>query len=158
MGRRWTITEFVVPMVVMAVLASCGEDGGDRPTFTGDDLTRGIRLDVRDSTDAVGSAVLFSIEQLPGDARARERTSERLEQEAIAVHDPAGEYAVVIAYRSGGFCGVIPDVNVTGDEDNLNVEITTFDSGDCDAVEYSAAVGLELASNYHDAKVTASRG
>jgi hypothetical protein len=82
-----------------------------------------------------------------------------LEEQGVAVMQPGeGGYDAVVMYRAGPYCGLLPSVAVTGDQVELAVAITTRERGDCDAMEYDEALGLNLRPGFDLAVINARQG
>ncbi len=126
------------------IALGCGPD-----TFGADELLEGVEVEVDDTTDAIESATVF----LPPDEPVYNelRFSGR-----IAILQPGVDgFDAVVAYLTGPYCGVLPDVSVTGDPELLTVAIRTHDGGNCDAMEYVEAIGLQVTGEYADATIEA---
>ena len=147
-----------VTVVGVVLLASgCGADNSsDGQRYSADELRNGVDVLVNDVAGAVDSAIVF----LPDDLPSYVSLHPQLDQERIAVlHPGEGGFDSVIVYRTGPFCGFLPDVSVSGDQAVLTVEIRTRgDDDDCAAMEYDEALGLELAAEFHAADVEATQG
>lgn len=129
------------------IALGCGPD-----TFGADELLDGVVAEVVEvdgATGAVESATVF----LPPDEPVYNelRFSGR-----IAILQPGVDgFDVVVAYLTGPYCGVLPDVSVTGDPELLTVAIRTHDGGNCEAMEYVEAIGLQVTAEYADATIEA---
>lgn len=147
-------------LAVAAVLASvsivaCGGDDAD-VGYSLDDFGDGVLLEIDDDAGAVASATVFLPDELPSYATI----GQRLDQERVVVLQPGeGGYDAVVLHRTGPFCGVPPDVFVTGDQLRLRVEIAIVTAGagegECAAMEYDEAIGFDLVSEFEDATVEA---
>ena len=127
---------------------------GPSERYSVDELLRGVDAQIEDGANAIESAKIF----LPDDLPSYLSFHPALEEYGVAVMQPGeGGYDVVVIYRSGPYCGLLPQVAVTGDAARLEVAITTRDGGDCDAMEYDAAVGLNLRADFNRAAINASQ-
>ena len=147
-----------VTVVGVVLLASgCGADNSSNgQRYSADELRNGVDVAVNDVAGAVDSATVF----LPDDLPSYVSLHPQLDQERIAVLRP-GEagFDSVILYRTGPFCGFLPEVTVSGDQAVLTVEIRTRgDDDECDDMEYDEAVGLQLAADFHAADIEATQG
>jgi hypothetical protein len=106
-----------------------------------DDLRRGAEVDVDDPDDAVATATVF----LPDELRSYEASQDELASQGVAVVQP-GEvgHDVVILYRAGPYCGVLPSVAARVDGQVLHVTVQSRRGGSCDDTEYDEAIGLRL--------------
>lgn len=140
---------------VMALASGCGADNSSgEQRYSADELSSGVDVSVNDVAGAVDSATVF----LPDDLPSYVSLHPQLDQERIAVLRPGeGGFDLVVVYRTGPFCGVLPEVSVSGDDAALTVEIRTRgDHDECDAMEYDEALGLELAAEFDGADIEAT--
>lgn len=147
-----------VTVVGVVLLASgcSADDSSDEQRYSADELSNGVAVSVNDGAGAVDSATVF----LPDDLPSYVSLHPQLDQERIAVLRPGeGGFDSVVVYRTGPFCGVLPEVSVSGDEVALTVEIRTRgDHDECDDMEYDEALGLELAAEFDGADIEATMG
>ncbi len=143
----------------VATFAACGSDDASGPTGAADatygfaELTSGVPVDVDDPSGAVDSAMVLLANGLPSILSLHPQ----LEESGVAVMNPGERgYDVVVVYRTGPFCGLLPAVSIHGDVDQLSVEVISTPGDDCDDAEYDGAVGFDLADEFEQADVTAT--
>ena len=111
------------------LLLANGCDGAaevDRQRYSVDDLRDGVAVSVDDAAGAVDSATVFLPDVLPSYLSLHPQ----IDQQRVAVQHPGeGGFDAVVVYRTGPFCGVLPNVAVSGDEAVLTVEIATLGDG-----------------------------
>lgn len=138
-------------------LVGCGgqSSSSNRATYSFDDLARGVDMSVRD--EAADGAAVAEAQALLGESIAVGSASRSaLDREGVIVL-PGDRYGfdVVVVYRTGPFCGLLPQVVVSGTVTALTVAVTSFDVGECEAIRYDEAVGLTLTAGYEHASVGA---
>jgi hypothetical protein len=146
------VTRTAVLVSALLAVSGCASDV-DEPRYGADQLRLGVAIAVDDDAQAVDTAVVLLPDELP----AYLSYHPVLDEQGIAVMQPGqGGYDAVVMYRTGPFCGLLPDVAVTGDENLLDVEITTNGhDGPCDAMEYDEAIGLTLLPGFENATISA---
>lgn len=135
----------------MMALLACGPAEPAGPSYhRGSEWLEGVNIVTTGRTEAVDSATVLFADDLPGYASI----GPELKEDGVAVVQPGrGAFDTIVFYRTGGFCGFIPDVSITGDTEEFLVEITTPIGDDCPAMEYDAAVGLEFSPSFERATV-----
>ncbi len=145
---RAAVSALAVAAGVLAV-AGCGSDA----RYSIDQLEQGVAVDIAGTSDAIDAAVVLLPDGLPSYVALQSD----LEALGVAVVQPgeAGFDAIVI-YRTGPYCGLLPAVAARGDETRLTIEVDSRASGDCDAMEYDEAIGLDLAPEFERATIDAT--
>lgn len=107
------------------------------------ELREGIDHSVDDPEDLVESATLIAFNELPGSTQI----SHRIGDGGSIVLDPGLRgYEVIVAYRTGPYCAVVPSVAVHGTEDAIVVEVASHQRGGCDDMQYDEAIGFNFAT------------
>jgi hypothetical protein len=95
-------------LMTTALLGSCG-DGASRPRYSADALSDGVTIEVDDPDNLIQSAVVL----LPTDLTANSDLDSSLAGQGVAIVQPGPMgYDAVIVYRTGPYCGLLPDVHV----------------------------------------------
>lgn len=143
-------TSRIAKFVVCCSLAfvGCGET-----RYSTDDLQPGVAVTIDGNVEAIDSATVFLPDDLPGYISIHPQ----LEDEGIAVLNlEDGRFDAVVVYRTGPYCGLLPTVSVDGDATALTIDVESRQSGDCDALQYDEAIGLDLAPQYEQATIDAN--
>ena len=94
-----------------------------------------------DPDDVVMAATVFLPDELP----SYEASQVELASQGVTVVQPGeGGHDVVVIYRAGPFCGVLPSVAARVEGQVLHVTVQSKRDGRCDDMEYDEAVGLRL--------------
>ena len=135
----------------MMVVLACGSAEPSGPKrYSGSEWSEGVDIEIRGRTEAADSATVLFPDGLPSYLS----NLPKLKEDGVAVIQPGeGGFDAIVLYRSGGFCGFMPDVSVSGDARELLVEIMSTSGDNCDALEYDAAIGLELSPSFQQAIV-----
>ncbi len=107
------------------------------------ELRRGIDLRVDDPEHLVESVTLIDFYELPGS----NQISQRIGDGGSIVLDPGLQgYEVIVAYRTGPHCAVVPSVAVHSSDDAIVVEVVSHERGECESMQYDEAIGLDFAT------------
>lgn len=137
---------------VLVVAVSCGDDTSE-PRYSATALADGVEVAVDDPDGLIDSATVFLPEELPSYLSLHPQLNEN----GIAVLQPGeGGYDVVVVYRTGPYCGLLPEVSANGDGTQIAVDVRTRSTGDCDAMEYDEAVGFQIAGGHESDPVRAN--
>lgn len=136
---------------VLVVAASCDDD---TPRYSATALADGVEVAVDDPDGVIDSATVFLPDELPSYLSLHPQ----LDENGIAVLQPGeGGFDVVVVYRTGPFCGLLPEVSASGDGSHIAIDVRTRSTGDCDSVEHDEAVGLQIAVGHESDPVQADR-
>lgn len=148
--RAW-IGLLAMALVVVACTGSEEEPAAvvtpaDAERFSGADFEAGVPVAVDDPSAVVREAIVFH----PPDDRFVD-LHPRLEAGDAVVITDAAEFDVIILYRTGPFCGLLPDVDVVDGGDQIDIRIRPVDDGeDCESDEFDEAIGLLLEPDQRD--------
>jgi hypothetical protein len=158
--RQSALVRVLVLLVATTLLGgSCGDCGIDcdasERRYSATDLERGVAVDVDDGDDLIDSATVF----LPDDLPSYLSVHPTLAENGVAVLQPGeGGYDVVVVYRTGPYCGLLPKVSVNGAGTQIRIHIRSRSSGDCDDMQYDEAVGFQVVTGHETDHVVASVG
>lgn len=153
MRSRPTPTLYGLLVAGLVVLSGCGSNDSDgtEERYSATDLQRGVTVSVEDPLGAVVSATVL----LPDDLPSYLSLHPELAAQNVVVTNPGeGGYDVLVVYRTGPYCGLLPAVSIDGDTEELTVDVRSRSEGDCDAVEYDEAIGLDLSAEFEQAEVS----
>jgi hypothetical protein len=140
----WTVLRLWWIGVVLAVVASCGDETRG-PRYSAIDLRRGVEVEVDDPDGLIDSATVF----LPNDLPSFMSLQSQLDKEGVAVLQPGeGGYDVVVVYIAGPYCGLLPEVWVGGVGTQIRTLVRSRTSGTCDDMQYVEAVGLQIVAGH----------
>lgn len=137
-------------LLLVLVAVACGDDGpslveqGGLRRYSVVELDAGVPVEVDDPSGVVTGAEVFLPEGLPGYVALHPR----LDRGEVVVLDDEGGYDRVIVYRTGPYCGLLPEIVVRDTDERIEIDIRSVQAGDCEATEYDEAVGLSLAIDY----------
>lgn len=149
---------FTRPLSALLIAASTAvggcsseETSANEVRYSATDLEQGVSVGVDDPAGAVDSASVFLPDSLPSYSTLQPE----LASQGVVVMDPGeGGYDVVVVYRAGPFCGLLPTVSISGDTEQLMVGITSLAEGVCETMEYDEAIGLDLSEAFQQAEVS----
>jgi hypothetical protein len=119
------------------------------------DLSEGIDLRVDDAEHLVESATLIAFYELA----ENKQISQQIGAGGPIVIDPGLEgYDVIVAYRTGPYCAIPPSVAVLSTDGTIVVEVVSHNRGNCDAMEYDEAIGLDFNAARGDRPVEIQHG
>jgi hypothetical protein len=122
---------------VVLVLVGCTR------AYTIDQLRKGVEVTVDDPEGLVANAWLFPLDAFP-DARAVGAEIDRSSTGSVVL-DPDDGFDVVVAYRAGPYCGLLPAVSTFSDDaDFIVVEVESRRGGDCTDLLYDEAIGIDF--------------
>jgi hypothetical protein len=135
------------------VAASCGDDRGE-PRHSATALADGVEVAVDDPDRLIDSATVFLPDELPSYLSLHPE----LDETGIAVLQPGegGFDVVVVVYRTGPYCGLLPEVSVNGDGSRMQIDVRSRSSTDCDAMQYDEAVGFQVVAGHENDRVRAN--
>lgn len=134
--------------------AACANTPFGPRTYSQAELVEGEIITAGGSRAAVVSTTMF----LATGATWHTAAHDQLERSGVAVVDaPASAgFDAVVLYRDGPYCGLLPRVEVHGDQTALEVLVLPRRrSWNFDDMEYDAAIGLDLHGPYEQADITA---
>lgn len=106
------------------------------------ELREGIDHSVDDPEDLVESATLIAFNELPGSTQI----SHRIGDGGSIVLDPGLRgYEVIVAYRTGPYCAIVPSVAVHSN-DAIVVQVVSHERAVCEDMEYAEAIGFNFAT------------
>jgi hypothetical protein len=144
----------VAVLITTALMVSCGDETSD-PRYSADALADGVTVEVDDPDNLVQSATVFLADELTTDTEI----SSRLADGDVVVLQPGPiAYDAVVVYRTGPYCGLLPDVEAHDGERGIEIDVRSRTEGDCDAMEYDEALGLNFVAAHADDEVTARHG
>jgi hypothetical protein len=121
--------------------------------YSATQLLEGVEVAIEDPDGIVASMTVF----LPDDLPSYGSMTPELERVGIAVLDPGeGGYDVVVLYRTGPYCGLLPKVEVH-DGSEIGILIKPRTEGDCDTMEYDEALGVDLAPEHEGRPLVATQ-
>ncbi len=136
----------------VAVVSACGSSSRQ---YSVDELARGVAIAANDPNDVVEDARVF----IPPDQDEYAALSPQLLRQGAAVLrnvDSEPGYDVVVVYRTGPFCGLLPTVDVGLSYNVVNITVESVSRGACDAMEYDEALAIRLTAKYRDSEVSAT--
>lgn len=152
------LANFASLLAVLSAVASCATP---RTQYSADDLAAGVEAAVVDPDGAVEEAWVF----LAPDTEQFRDQQPTLMDGRVAIlrdvpvpgtEDPQRTFDTVLVYRTGPYCGHLPDVAVSVADGELHVAIASIDTGACDAMEYDEALGLRLSQQARGMEVVAT--
>ncbi len=137
---------------VLVVAMSCGDDTSE-PRYSATALADGVDVAVDDPDGLIDSATVFLPDELPSYLSLHPQ----LNANRIAVVQPGeGGYDVVVVYRTGPYCGLLPEVSANRDGPQIAVDLRSRSTGLCDAMEYDEAVGFQMARGHESDPIRAN--
>jgi hypothetical protein len=141
-----------VAFAVALAVAGCSDDASG-PRYSADALDAGVAVEVDDPGDVIDSAVVF----LPDTLTSYESMHAQLARLGVAILQPGEDgHDAIVLYRTGPYCGLLPAVSAGGGDGRIEIDVRSRSSGDCDAMEYDEAIGLQLAEGHESDVVEAN--
>jgi hypothetical protein len=126
--------------VISLALGACGTS----EIYSREEFQLGVEREPQDSLDIVERMVVFH----PLPSELPPSVLEALNQGKIVLtHDTSRDLDLTVIYRSGPYCGLPPDVDVSYNG-ALIVAVTSHVKGDCQDIIFTEAVGFVFAGNY----------
>jgi hypothetical protein len=120
------------------------------PTYDAAAMSEGVELEVPGDGQVVTRAVAFHPAEVPEFEVPAEHDAALGRDEAVVLRPGLRDHDVTVVYRTGPYCGLLPALEVRPSEPPTVVvapgnESVAAADRDCESMEFTEAVGLELA-------------
>ncbi|NED94004.1 hypothetical protein G1H11_01590 [Phytoactinopolyspora alkaliphila] len=122
-------------------------DDSHTPGYGAADFADGIDLTVSGDSGIIDRAVAFHPSD--SDELSHEQMERLASGDSVLSHEGIRGFDVVVVYRTGPYCGLLPSVDVASN-DRPVIEVTprAASEGTCESMEFDEAVGFKIAHGF----------